>query len=120
MGKKKEQYCPLTRWRYFTKTLYHDPSATGEFSYDGVVYRKSEALQAVESRCLRVECPPRLLERIPADSREGLLGVLAGDPRPRYQEDPQRVYGMGFAGQNVRFTVAGDTLTVRSIDPLEK
>ena len=64
--------------------------------------------------------PPQLLERIPADSREGLLGVLAGDPRPRYQEDPQRVYGMGFAGQNVRFTVAGDTLTVRSIDPLEK
>ena len=46
--------------------------------------------------------------------------MLAGDPRPRYQEDPQRVYGMGFAGQNVRFTVAGDTLTVRSIDPLEK
>ena len=43
MGKKKEQYCPLTRWRYFTKTLYHDPSATGEFTYDGVVYRKSEA-----------------------------------------------------------------------------
>ena len=29
MGKKKEQYCPLTRWQYFTKTLYHDPSATG-------------------------------------------------------------------------------------------
>ena len=50
MGKKKEQYCPLTRWRYFAKTLYHDPSATGEFTYDGVVYRKSEALQAVESR----------------------------------------------------------------------
>ena len=63
---------------------------------------------------------PQLLERIPADSREDLLGVLAGDPRPRYQEDPQRVYGMGFAGQNVQFTVAGDTLTVRSIDPLEK
>ena len=41
MGKKKEQYCPLTRWQYFTKTLYHDPSSTGEFTYDGVVYRKS-------------------------------------------------------------------------------
>ena len=74
----------------------------------------------LESRCLRVECPPRLLECIPADSRDGLLGVLAGDPRPRYQEDPQRVYGMGFAGQNVRFTVDGETLTVHSIDPLEK
>ena len=49
MGKKKEQYCPLTRWQYFTKTLYHDPSSTGEFTYDGVVYRKSEALQTVES-----------------------------------------------------------------------
>ena len=84
------------------------PDAVGGFT-DGL-----------ESRCLRVECPPQLLERIPADSREGLLGVLAGDPHPRYQEDPQRVYGMGFAGQNVRFTVAGDTLTVRSIDPLEK
>ena len=84
------------------------PDAVGGFT-DGL-----------ESRCLRVECPPQLLERIPADSREGLLGVLAGDPRPRYQEDPQRVYGMGFAGQNVQFTVAGDTLTVRSIDPLEK
>ena len=55
MGKKKEQYCPLTRWRYFTKTLYHDPSATGEFTYDGVVYRKSEALQAVESRNSRLQ-----------------------------------------------------------------
>ena len=84
------------------------PDAVGGFT-DGL-----------ESRCLRVECPPRLLERIPADSREGLLGVLAGDPRPRYQEDPQRVYGMGFAGQNVRFTVDGETLTVHSIDPLEK
>ena len=84
------------------------PDAVGGFT-DGL-----------ESRCLRVECPPQLLARIPADSREGLLGVLAGDPRPRYQEDPQRVYGMGFAGQNVQFTVAGDTLTVRSIDPLEK
>ena len=55
MGKKKEQYCPLTRWQYFTKTLYHDPSATGEFTYDGVVYRKSEALQTVESRNSRLQ-----------------------------------------------------------------
>ena len=55
MGKKKEQYCPLTRWQYFTKTLYHDPSSTGEFTYDGVVYRKSEALQAVESRNSRLQ-----------------------------------------------------------------
>ena len=43
MGKKKEQYCPLTRWQYFTKTLYHDPSSTGEFTYDGVVYKRWRA-----------------------------------------------------------------------------
>lgn len=51
MGKKKEQYCPLTRWQYFTKTLYHDPSSTGEFTYDGVVYR------ARPSRRWRAETP---------------------------------------------------------------
>ena len=69
---------------------------------------------------LSVDFPPALLEQVPEEKRAALLGVLAQDPRPSYQHDPQRVYGMGFAGQNVRFTVAGDTLTVRSIDPLEK
>ena len=58
----------------------------------------------------------KLLERIPADSREGLLGVLAGDPRPRYQEDPRRVYGLAFAGYNIRFTVDGDRLTVVDVE----
>ena len=80
------------------------PDAVGGFT-DGL-----------ESRCLRVECPPQLLERIPADSREGLLGVLAGDPRPRYQEDPRRVYGLAFAGYNIRFTVDGDRLTVVDVE----
>ena len=59
---------------------------------------------------------PALLEHIPADSREGLLGVLDGDPRPRYQEDPQRVYGLSFAGRNVKFTVDGDRLTVIAVE----
>ena len=54
MGKKKEQYCPLTRWRYFTKTLYHDPSATGEFTYDGVVYRPP--ISAAPCRWRRASC----------------------------------------------------------------
>ena len=92
---------------YLAYTDSH-PQATGGFT-DGLAHAP-----------LTVDCARSLLERIPADSREGLLGVLAGDPRPRYQEDPQRVYGMGFAGQNVRFTVDGETLTVHSIDPLEK
>ena len=67
---------------------------------------------------LAVDFPPELLERVPADKRAALTGVLARDPRPSYQHDPQRVYGLDFAGVNVRFTVDGDTLTVRSVEPL--
>jgi len=54
---------------------------------------------------LAVDFPPELLERIPPERREALRSVLALDPRPRYQEDPGRVYGFGFAGLEVRFTV---------------
>lgn len=80
------------------------PQAAGGFT-DGLAHAP-----------LTVECSPALLEHIPADSREGLLGVLAGDLRPRYQEDPQRVYGLSFAGRNVKFTVDGDRLTVIAVE----
>ena len=64
---------------------------------------------------LAVDIPPRLLERVPPDRREALEGVLAQDPRPSYQDDPGRVYGFGFAGLEVRFTVRDGTLTVVDI-----
>lgn len=64
---------------------------------------------------LTVECPPELLEQIPQCRREALLGVLAQDPRPSYQDDPARVYGMAFAGFDVRFRVDGTVLTVCEI-----
>jgi len=64
---------------------------------------------------LDVEIPPSLLERVPAGRREALCGVLAQDPRPRYIDDSSRVYGFGFAGLEVRFTVEGNRLTVREI-----
>ena len=47
--------------------------------------------------------------------RAALTGVLSRDPRPPYQHDPERVYGLDFAGVNIRFTVDGDTLTVRAV-----
>ena len=65
---------------------------------------------------LEVEIPPVLLERLSPDKREALLGVLARDPRPSYQSDPERVYGMAFAGWDIRFSVAGEVLTVRDIE----
>ena len=64
---------------------------------------------------LEVVCPPKLLERAPPEKRRALLGVLAQDPRPSYQDDPERVYGMAFAGLNVKFTVSGRRLAVLEI-----
>ena len=61
---------------------------------------------------LSVEIPPSLLERVPEADRAALVGALSYDPRPRYQDDPRRVYGFGFAGLQVRFTVSGDRLQV--------
>ena len=72
----------------------------------------------VERRTLQVDFPESLLERIPPRQRGALVGVLAQDPRPSYQNDPDRLYGMAFAGCNVRFTVADQVLTVRSVEPL--
>ena len=49
----------------------------------------------------------------------GLRAVLAHDPRPRYQDDPDRIYGMSFAGLEVRFRVEGEVLTVTEIESAE-
>ena len=64
---------------------------------------------------LRVECPPELWEAVPAAERDGLRGVLENDPRPSYQHDPERVYGMEFSGLEVHFVVDGAVLTVTGI-----
>ena len=68
---------------------------------------------------LRVEFPPDLMRLVPQEKREALLGVLESDPRPSYQEDPERVYGFGFAGLEVKFTVAQGVLTVRRVEKAE-
>lgn len=68
-----------------------------------------------ESRKLSVEIAPELLEAVPVEKREGLCGILAQDPRPQYQHDPERIYGLQFAGLAVQFTVCGQTLRVTSI-----
>lgn len=70
---------------------------------------------------LRVEIPDGLLKKLPEHCRSALVGILAQDPRPSYQSDPSRVYGMTFAGFDIRFSVSNEhTLTVLQIDPTEK
>ena len=65
---------------------------------------------------LEIVFPDELEALVPQEKREALRGVLAGDPRPSYQEDPTRVYGVAFAGMNVKFTVADGVLTVCAIE----
>lgn len=70
----------------------------------------------LDSRMLEVCCDEAYLRTFTPQQREGLLGVLACDPRPRYQEDSTRVYGLSFAGRNVKFSVDGNRLTVLAVE----
>ena len=76
------------------------PEATGGFTENAA------------RQTLQVDFPSELLSRIPEEKRQALLSVLAEDPRPSYQEDQARVYGVSFAGFNVRFTVSDGILRV--------
>lgn len=67
------------------------------------------------NRKLTVDFPPNLMIKIPHDMQDALLGVLANDPRPTYQDDPDRIYGMPFAGFEVKFQVQDKTLHVIDI-----
>ena len=65
---------------------------------------------------LALDFPLALLEKVPQDKRDGLCATLRADPRPRYQDDPQRVYGLVFGGQNVRFRVIEGVVTVVEVE----
>ena len=61
---------------------------------------------------LEVEFPKELLEKVPLDQRESLTAVLAHDPRPQYQNDPERIYGMTFGNLEIKFKVNERCLSV--------
>ncbi len=65
---------------------------------------------------LQVIFPKELLAKVPEQYRVPLHEILSQDPRPAYQQDPNRVYGFPFAGLEIRFTVDGSTLTVVSVE----
>ena len=69
---------------------------------------------------LQVDFPPQLLELLPADKRSAAIGVLSHDPRPSYQRSPERVYGLPFAGYDIRFRVQDNKLTVLELNQLQK
>lgn len=67
---------------------------------------------------LKVEIETKHLEKFPPDKHSALLELLSHDPRPSYQQDPNRIYGLSFSGHNIRFTVNNGTLHVRDIETI--
>ncbi len=65
---------------------------------------------------LKVDFPENLLNILPVEKRDAAIGVLSHDPRPSYQRKPDRVYGLTFAGYDIRFQVKDDVLTVMSVE----
>lgn len=82
------------------------PGATGGFT------------DTAARQTLSVNFPAEMLEKFPEDKREAAIGVLCQDPRPSYQHDPSRTYGLPFAGFDIKFQVNDDTLTVIDIKEL--
>ena len=71
--------------------------------------------QHEEREILTVDIPQEMADRLPKEKMEALRQVLAADPRPRYQDDPNRIYGFIFAGREVHFRVENGKLTVADI-----
>lgn len=74
----------------------------------------------VKGKELQVTFPQELLMCYPEEKRAAIIGVLKQDPRPAYDTDESRVYGVEFAGYDVRFTVAGEILTVKELVELKR
>ena len=68
---------------------------------------------------MKVEFPNELLSKLPEEKRDAAKAVLSHDPRPSYQRKPGRIYGLNFAGYDIRFTVENELLTVIDIEKPE-
>ena len=65
---------------------------------------------------VQVEIPQELLNKLPKEKQAALLGILSQDPRPAYQDDPERLYGLSFAGFELHFKVNNGILTVMDME----
>ena len=87
---------------------------------DSVPDAKGGFASSVAGENLHVRIPSEIATEIagklPEDKREALVEILRQDPRPHYQDDPERIYGLAFAGMNIKFKVDGDILTIISVE----
>lgn len=96
-----------------TPILDIKPYLTFADSYPNAVCGFADRLYGQQ---LAVIIPESILTTIPDDLTDALKGILAEDPRPRYQNDPERVYGFAFGKYEVKFKVDGEILTVISVE----
>ena len=82
------------------------PDALGSYADEAQAYR------------LDVDFPQNLLDMLPPDKRSAAVECLADDPRPSYQNDPERIYSMNFGGYDIHFTVSDNCVHVKSVDIL--
>ena len=75
--------------------------------------------EQVKDHQLYVNFPKDLLDKIPHKKREALIEVLSQDPRPSYQDDSKRIYGMHFAIFEIKFKVENSVLSVLSVETIE-
>ena len=68
---------------------------------------------------LKVEFPEELLSAVPKEKRDTLIEALAGDPRPAYHKDKERIYGFEYSGFEIKFRVEESVLHVCSVDKCE-
>lgn len=85
---------------------------------DSIPNAKGGFSTQVAWQTLQVEIPEHLLAAIPQEQRESIIQLLSQDPRPAYQNDPTKVYGVTYSNLNIRFTVTEGKLIVTNIQPL--
>ena len=85
---------------------------------DSIPEAKGGFTESLGERRLEVIISEDFLSRVPKEKRSELLGVLQGDPRPSYQNDPEREYGFSFAEYEIGFKVDGEKLTVTRIEKI--
>ena len=83
---------------------------------DSVPEAKGGFAEARRYDCLQVEISPEIARLVPEGKFDALVEILRQDPRPHYQDDPERIYGLSFASKNIKFKVAGNTLTVIAVE----
>ncbi|MCR4962941.1 MAG: tRNA (N6-threonylcarbamoyladenosine(37)-N6)-methyltransferase TrmO [Firmicutes bacterium] len=98
---------PIYDIKPYLPHLESHPQAKGGFAQENA------------GRRLQVDLPEELAASLDTRQQKALLGLLAQDPRPAYHQDPLRVYGMDFAGWQVKFRVRDGRLTVIALEPLE-